>query len=65
MLHNFEQDFYGHTLRLVVCGYIRPEANFTSLEALIAQIHGDADVARAALDVEPYAALREDAFLRG
>jgi hypothetical protein len=30
----------------------------------IAQIHGDADVARAALEVSPYAALREDAFLR-
>lgn len=64
LLHQFDADFYGAELRLVLCGYIRPEADFTTLEALIAQIHGDADVARAALDLPPYAALRDDAFLR-
>ena len=26
ILHDFGRDFYGEELRLVVCGYIRPEA---------------------------------------
>jgi riboflavin kinase len=89
LLHHFSADFYGQELRMVVVGYIRPEADFTTLDALvrrrrrcvhvcccradgaacvsgrqIAQIHGDADVARAALELQPYAALRHDAFLR-
>ncbi len=65
LLHDFcGADFYGEELRLVVAGYIRPEAEFTTLEALRAQIHGDADVARAALELPPFAALRDDDFLR-
>ena len=64
ILHDFGHDFYGAPLRLVVAGYIRPEADFTSLEALVAQIHDDADVARAALELEPFTAMRFDPFLR-
>ncbi len=30
-------------------GYIRPEANFTTLDALISRIHMDAEVTREAL----------------
>ena len=44
------QDFYDEELRLVVCGYIRPEADFKSLDDLISAIHHDADVTRKALD---------------
>ncbi|CAM6109053.1 unnamed protein product [Calypogeia fissa] len=54
LLHDFPEDFYGEELRLVVCGYIRPEANFPSLEALIERIHEDGRVAEKALDVAPY-----------
>jgi hypothetical protein len=57
------QPFYGETLGLVLCGYIRPEGNFTSLEALVARIHADANVSRAALECEPLAAVQHDAFL--
>ncbi len=35
LLHTFSEDFYGAELRLVVAGYIRPEADFTTLEALV------------------------------
>ena len=45
-------------------GYIRPEANFGSLEALIARIHKDADVTRDALDLEQMACLTADPFLK-
>ena len=34
LLHRFRTDFYGAGIRLVLCGYIRPEADFTSLEVL-------------------------------
>lgn len=39
------QDFYGEDLRLIVCGYLRPESDFTSLEELKTQIHQDAKLA--------------------
>lgn len=54
----------GQEIRLVVCAYIRPEANFESLEALVARIHRDADVAREALQQEPYQGLKADGFLQ-
>ena len=63
LLHEFESDFYGVELRLTVVGYVRPEANFTTLEGLIARIRRDGDVASAALRMEPFAAHRNDAFL--
>ncbi len=64
LLHEFAADFYGAELRLLVCGYIRPEANFESLDALIARIHKDADVSRAALDHPAYKELQMDDCLK-
>ncbi|EFJ19251.1 hypothetical protein SELMODRAFT_233432 [Selaginella moellendorffii] len=64
LLHEFPEDFYGEELRLVVVGYIRPEANFSSLEDLINKIHEDGRIAKAALDVPPYSAFQEDKFLQ-
>ena len=64
ILHDFGRDFYGEELRLVVCAYIRPEANFTTLEALVERIHADAGVARAALREAEFDALQVDPFLR-
>ena len=49
LLSVFPADFYGEELRLVVCGYLRPEANFPSLDALMAAIHGDIAATRARL----------------
>lgn len=43
------QPFYGQEIRLLVCGYVRPEANFSSLEALVERIHKDAEVSKEAL----------------
>jgi riboflavin kinase / FMN hydrolase len=57
------QDFYGEELRLLVCGYVRPEADFTTLEALKERIHRDADVTRQALTETTLAALKANAFL--
>ncbi|KAK3275560.1 hypothetical protein CYMTET_16316 [Cymbomonas tetramitiformis] len=64
LLHEFPEDFYGEELRLLVDHYIRPEANFTTLEALVETIHNDADVARGALQHGSLASDRDDAFLK-
>ena len=66
LLHVFPADFYGEELRLVACGYLRAEANFPSLEALMAAIHGDIAEAKARLGGgEPEAAaLRAHPFLQ-
>jgi HAD superfamily hydrolase (TIGR01509 family) len=66
ILHDFGPgaEFYGVELRLTVCGYLRAEAAFTTLEALVEQIHADATAARAALASPSLAALRADAHLR-
>ncbi|KAF8019781.1 hypothetical protein BT93_G0466 [Corymbia citriodora subsp. variegata] len=64
LLHKFDEDFYGEELRLVIVGYIRPEANFPSLESLIAKIHEDRDIAERALDLPLYAKHRDDQYLK-
>ncbi|WVZ23338.1 hypothetical protein V8G54_001882 [Vigna mungo] len=64
LLHDFNEDFYGEELRLVVVGYIRPEANFPSLESLVAKIHEDRRVAEGALDLPLYSSFKNDSYLR-
>merc|ERR1712070_1188468 len=38
ILHDYAEDFYGCELRMVVCGFVRPELKFTNLEDLIVAI---------------------------
>ncbi|KAJ0082473.1 hypothetical protein Patl1_10884 [Pistacia atlantica] len=64
LLHEFHEDFYGEELRLVVVGYIRPEANFPSLERLVAKIHNDKKVAERALDLPLYSKYKDDPLLK-
>ncbi|XP_021865068.1 bifunctional riboflavin kinase/FMN phosphatase-like isoform X4 [Spinacia oleracea] len=64
LLHEFEDDFYGEELRLVVVGYIRPEANFPSLESLIAKIHEDGRIAESALDLPGYSKYKDDPYFK-
>eukprot|EP01018_Ginkgo_biloba_P017416 Gb_14637 [translate_table: standard] len=64
LLHEFSEDFYGEELRLIVIGYIRPEADFPSLEALIQRIREDGRIAEEALDLSPFSEYRHDPFLK-
>ncbi|XP_028788721.1 bifunctional riboflavin kinase/FMN phosphatase [Neltuma alba] len=64
LLHDFNEDFYGEELRLVIVGYIRPEANFPSLESLVAKIHEDRRIAERALDLPLYSSYKNDPYLR-
>lgn len=50
LLHEFPDDFYGEELKFLVCGYVRPEASFPSLDELVTAIHNDIAFARAALE---------------
>ena len=52
LLHLFSEDFYGEELKLVVAGYLRPELNFPSLEALKAAIAEDIALAKGRLESE-------------
>ena len=54
IMHQFDADFYGEHLKLVLCGYIRPELDFVSMEALTSWIKNDIEVASTALDQEKY-----------
>ncbi|CAK7214969.1 riboflavin kinase [Sporothrix bragantina] len=49
ILYPFAYDFYGAHMRLAILGYIRPEQNYDSLDALVADIQFDCVVARQSL----------------
>jgi riboflavin kinase / FMN adenylyltransferase len=55
-LLDFDGDLYGMTLRVEFVGFLRAEASFPSLDALIAQIRQDADKARSLLAHVPHLA---------
>lgn len=62
-MNKYEGDLYGKLLRVCICGYIRPEQNFTTLEALVAVIHEDIELAKRTLsDDSPYELLRTNEF---
>ncbi len=63
LLPTFAADFYGAPLRLRICGFIRPERNYDGVEALVADIRTDIDVARRSLARLAWATLAEDPWL--
>jgi riboflavin kinase/FMN adenylyltransferase len=48
-LLDWEGDLYGQLVGIELIAFIRPEMKLASLEALTAQVHADADAARALL----------------
>jgi riboflavin kinase / FMN adenylyltransferase len=48
-LFDFDGDLYGQNLRTRMLGFLRDEAKFDSLDAMVAQISKDAEAARAIL----------------
>ncbi|EFQ99002.1 riboflavin kinase [Nannizzia gypsea CBS 118893] len=59
LFHHFP-DFYGTALNLLILGYIRPEYDYVSREALIDDIRIDCDVARRSLKRKAYALFLND-----
>jgi len=54
ILHEFDADFYGERVKMVLCGYIRPELDFPTMESLIEAIENDKVVSNLALDLPKY-----------
>lgn len=54
LLHEFENDFYDEPIKLLICGYLRPEKNYPSLEALIEAIQTDIRLSDEKLNTLPY-----------
>ncbi|XP_048581109.1 riboflavin kinase isoform X2 [Nematostella vectensis] len=50
IIHDFDQDFYGAELSVIVLNYLRPEKSYPSLESLIEAIHQDIENAKKTLD---------------
>jgi riboflavin kinase len=65
LLHAFDEDFYGAMLRLVILGYIRPEYDYVSKEALVEDIREDIRVTQRSLEREAYRRFEEDEWLFG
>jgi len=62
ILHEYKQQFYGDWLKLLICGYIRPEANFDSLDELIQAIKDDIQHAGKALDQDMFKEFQSESF---
>ncbi|GES75397.1 riboflavin kinase [Rhizophagus clarus] len=60
IMHTFPEDFYGVELRVVVLGYIRPEQDYSSLDALINDINIDIQVANNSLARPAYTEYKKD-----
>ena len=62
-MHDFgERDFYGATMKLLICAFLRPQAKFENFEALVEAITTDVAFGKTALDTPELLALRGDAF---
>ncbi|ORY10976.1 riboflavin kinase-domain-containing protein [Clohesyomyces aquaticus] len=65
LLHTFDADFYGATLSLVILGFIRPEYDYVSKDALVEDIREDIRIARRSLERPAYEEWRGDSWLLG
>jgi len=64
IMHEYKADFYGHEMRAVVLGYIRPELDYTSRDALINDIETDKHVGLKSLDRPAYRSFAEDPYFK-
>lgn len=64
ILHDYNCDLYGKTLKICIVGYLRPEQNFDSLNDLIDTIKSDIDKAKELLDNAENKKLKDAQFFR-
>ncbi|GAA5890165.1 hypothetical protein JCM16303_004217 [Sporobolomyces ruberrimus] len=63
ILHSYPSDFYGKELRVIMLGFIRPEYNYSSMDALIKDIETDKQVAlKSTTERETYRKYEKDEF---
>ena len=64
IIKTYDADFYGSWMKLNICGYIRPELNFESLDALVTAINDDIEHAKLHLEKEEtFQKMKNDEFL--
>ncbi|XP_008555935.1 riboflavin kinase [Microplitis demolitor] len=63
ILHKFSNDLHGKELKVVITGFVRPEANFDSVDALIAAINNDIKIADERLDDPKMLEFKSSEFL--
>ncbi|KAL0269727.1 UNVERIFIED_CONTAM: hypothetical protein PYX00_007362 [Menopon gallinae] len=64
IIHGFDEDFYGSTLRICMLGYIRPEMDFTSLDDLLKAIKNDIQIAERELDKPEFKSFKDNSFFK-
>ncbi|KAK3609980.1 hypothetical protein CHS0354_011822 [Potamilus streckersoni] len=64
IINEFEEDFYGSELKVVMLGYIRPMRDFKSLDELIKAIQADIKEAEEKLELPEYKEFRDNNFFR-
>jgi len=52
LVHEFPEDFYGASMKLMICGYLRPQVPFKDMDSLIKAIDNDVKVSVTSLDKE-------------
>lgn len=59
ILHKFTDNFYGAEVKFNILGYIRPELDYTTAEALIKDINIDIEIAKKVLLTPEYSQFKE------
>ncbi|KAJ4358814.1 riboflavin kinase [Ascochyta clinopodiicola] len=65
ILASFDKDFYGAELSLVILGFIRPEYDYVSKDALVEDIREDIRISQRSLARPAYEACKSDPWLKG
>lgn len=65
ILANFDKDFYGAELSLIILGFIRPEYDYVSKDALVEDIREDIRISQRSLARERYQRFKDEGWLRG
>ncbi|EGW34295.1 riboflavin kinase [Spathaspora passalidarum NRRL Y-27907] len=60
IIRKFKDTFYGAGVKYVILGYIRPELDYVSKEALIDDINKDIEIAKKVLSTEQYLAFKKE-----
>lgn len=62
VMHSYDHDFYGQTMKVVLLGYLRPEIPFSGLQELLNRINTDIGISKTQLDGEQWGVFARDAF---
>eukprot|EP00803_Ostreobium_quekettii_P005762 evm.model.scf_977.2 EVM.evm.TU.scf_977.2 scf_977:34418-42634(-) len=64
IMHDYAEDFWGASLRLLALGFLRPEMKFGGVDELVGRIKMDVGIARSQLAAAGCERFRDDAFFK-